>query len=299
MRKSILALPAVAAMLMFGATGAAVASPAAKPDNVVGSLYTTNGTAGWYTNSFANTFKQVDGTFTLNPENVANYGGVGIQLCTSTNGHAAQVGAVPLGPGSGLWAVGYWRGFLFGNPTGDNDPCNGGFFGFTGSGGFTQLGIVKAGTTVQAEIKQTRGGLLFSVADGPLVSFTYFLPSFPGFFNEAAAGTSFNLNILSAPATNDLVDFTNVSAMNSAGVEHGFAYWNAVSVSSSKDGIPPPLLTVSLLNPSTAVRTWHPGHRYYYGKPGHRRYRWIKGYWTGSGLGPSSFSLLGGTPVGF
>jgi len=297
MRKSMLVLPALAAMLTFGATGAALASPSVKPDNVVGSLYTTNGTAGWYTNSFANTFRQVNGTFTLNTENVANYGGVGIQLCTSTNGHAAQLGAVPLGPGSGYWAVGYWRGFLFGNPTGDNDPCNGGFFGFRG-GGFTQLGIVPAGTTVQAEIRQTRGGLLFTAADSQLTSFTYFLPSFPGFFNEAAAGTSWNLNILSAPATNDLVDFTNVSAENSAGVNHGFAFWNAVAVSSSKDGIAPPLLTVSLLDPSTAVRTWIPGHRYYYGPKNDRRYRWIGGHWQSSGLGPSSFSILGGTPVG-
>jgi hypothetical protein len=298
MRKLILALPAVAAALTLGAGAAAQAAPAAHPAAIVGSLFTTNGTAGYYTTSFANTYKQVNGTFTLNLENVADNGGVGIQLCDSTTGHVAQLGVVP--NGSGGWEAVLDRGYLFNiNPTGDGDPCNGSplFFGL----GFPliQLGAVGVGSTVQAQIKEIRHGLEFSIADGPAVNFNYFIPSWKGNFNEAAAGVTGDQTTLSAPATNDLVDFSGVTATNQANVTHGYAYWNAVSVSSSADGIPPALISPSVLNPATAVRTWHPGHRVYFGPKGHRTgYRWIPGYWTSSGLGPSSFSVLAGTPVG-
>jgi hypothetical protein len=302
MRKLILALPAVAAALTFGAGAAAQATPAVHPNGVhpnavVGGLYTTDGTAGYYTTSFANTYNQANGTFTLNLENIADSGGVGIQLCDSTSGHAAQLGAIPDGPGT--WAIVFWRGFLVGNPTGDNDPCNGSILHFgLGGAGVTQLGSVGAGTTVQAQIKEERHGIKFSVADGPVVNFNYFVPSFRGNFNEAAAGVTGDDTTLSAPATNDLVDFTGVTATNQANITHGYAYWNAVSVSSSADGIAPPLIAPSALTPAAATRTWHPGHRYYYGPKGNRHYRWIKGYWTSTGAGPSSFSVLAGTPVG-
>jgi hypothetical protein len=300
MRKSLLALPAaIAAVLTLGAGAAAQASTAsAHPANVVGGLYDTDGTAGYYTTSFANTYTQVNGSFTVNLENIGNTGGVGIQLCDSTSGHVAQLGIIQVSPGT--WVAVADRGFLANiNPTGDGDPCNGSPLLFGTAFPLIQLGPVGVGTTVQAQIKRVHGGLLFSIADGPTVNYNYFIPSFkfPP-FNEAAAGTTFDLTTVSAPADLDLVDFSNVTATNDSGITHGFAYWNAVSVSSSADGIPPPLLTVSTLNPATFTRTWHPGHRYYYGSKGNRHYRWIKGYWTSSGGGPSSFSVLGGTPVG-
>jgi len=299
MRKSLLALPAaIAAVLTLGAGAAAQASTAtAHPANVVGGLYTTNGTAGYYTTSFANTYNQVNGSFKVNLENIGNTGGVGIQLCDSTSGHVAQLGILQVAPG--VWEAVAARGFLGNiNPTGNGDPCNGSPLLFGTAFPLIQLGAVTPGTTVQAQIKRVHGGLLFSIADGPTVNYNYFIPSFkyPP-FNEAAAGTTFNLTTLSAPANNDLVDFSGVTASNGNGT-HGFAYWNAVSVSSSAIGIPPPLLTVTSLNPAVYTRTWHPGHRYYYGSGKNRHYRWIKGYWTSSGGGPSSFSVLAGTPVG-
>jgi hypothetical protein len=299
MRKSSLVLPAaIAALATFGASAAGQAATSSPhPANVVGSLFTTNGTAGYYTTAFGQTFTRVNGTFSLNLQNVADSGGVGIQLCTSSSGHAAQLGAVPVSQGK--WAVVFWRGFLVGNPTGNNDPCNGSQLHF-GIGGFgvTQLGLVGVGTTVTAQIKQRKGGLLFSVQDTPSVNFNYFLPSFPGHFNEAGAGVSGNMTTLSAPAVNDLTDFSGVTATSAHGVTHGFVAWNTVKVSSSKFGTPPALMTPTGISPAVFTRTWHPGHRYYSGRKGHRHYRWIKGHWTSTGGGPSSFSVLAGTPVG-
>jgi len=288
MRKSLLALPAIAALLTLGTGAAAQASIHPHPADVVGALSDTNGTAGWYTNQFGQQFTQVDGTFTLNLENIANVGGVGIQLCNATTGYSAQVGAIPDGSG---WAIVFSKGYLHGDPTGDGDSCNGGGFldeHITGFG-VTQLGTVGPTATVQAQIKEVNHGLLFTVADGPIVNFSYFLHSYPGHFNEAAAGTSEDLTTVSAPAINDLTDFSNVSA-HLNGETHGFATWNAVSVSSSFDGIAPWLLTPTQISPAAVVRTWHPGHRVHH--------HWVRGHYTYSGIGPSSFSILAGTPIG-
>jgi hypothetical protein len=304
MRKSLLVLPAAAAVLMFGATAAAQAAPTSHPDSVVGvQLLDGNGTAGWYTNSFGATYSQVDGTFKLNLPSTDQLvsalqnGGIGISLCNATTGYTAQLGVIDTGAGE--WTVVLAKGYLANtDPTGDDDPCQGNSFfneAITGFG-FTQLGTVPAGTTVQAQIKEVNHGLVYTVADSAVVNFNYFQPSYPGFFNEAGAGVSTDLDILSAPASNDLVDFSGVTATSAAGT-HGFAYWNAVSVASGYPGYAP-LIDSPSLTPSTFTRTWHPGHRYYWGRKGHRHYRWIKGYWTSSGGGPSSFSIFTGSPIG-
>jgi len=302
MRKSILVLPAVAAVLTFG-MGAAQAATASipRPDAVVGSVSDTNGTAGWYTNSFGDTYTQVNGSFKLNLANFANFGAVGIQLCNSVSGYAAQIGA--LNNFDGTWEVGYFTGYLTGDPTGTGSPCDGNtWLGVDGNtlthAGFTALGAVPAGGTVQAQIKEVHHGLLFTVADGPLANFSYFLHSYPGYFNEAAAGTAYDWTILSAPAINDLVDFSGVTATDIDGVMQGLAQWNAVQVNSGWPGYPP-LLTTTPLVPSTGQTcTWHAGHRVYYGPKGHRHHRWAHGHQTCTGGGPSSFSILAGSPVG-
>lgn len=195
-RKSILVLPALAAVLTFGA-GAAQASTAGipHPNIVVGSATNTNGTAGWYTNSFGDTFTQVNGTFRL-------------------------------------------------------------------------------------------------------ANFTYFLHSFPGYFNEAAAGTAYNTTKLSAPAINDLVDFSGVTATDSNGITEGLANWNAVQVSSGFPGYPP-LLTTTAITPATgAVCTFHKGHWKWVGPRHHGRHIWVRGHFICKGGGPSSFSIVAGSPVG-
>ncbi len=296
MRKSILVLPALAAVLTFGA-GAAQASTASipHPNVVVGSLSNTNGTAGYYTNQFGDTYTQVNGSFTLNKPSLYANGGIGIQLCNASTGYAAQIGAIANGGG---WTVGYFKGYLTGDPTGTGSPCDGNtFLSVVTGAGFTALGTVPAGTTVQAQIKEVRHGLVFTVADSGLANFSYFLHSYPGYFNEAAAGISEDMSIISAPATNDLADFFGVTATDSNGVTGGLATWNAVEVSSGFPGYPP-LVTTSPITPTTGqVCTWVPGHWSMWRKHAHPHHHWIHGHNSCTGGGPSSFSIFAGSPV--
>ncbi len=294
MRKSILVLPAIAAVLTFGATAANAATASIpRPDAVVGSLSNTNGTAGYYTNQFGDQFTQVNATFSLNKPSLFANGAIGIQLCNATTGYAAQLGAIATPAGG--WTVGYFKGYL--NPlTGiAGDPCDGNTFLFPTGGGFTALGTVGAGTSVQAQIKEVNHGLVFTVADGPTANFNYFLPSYPGYFNEAAAGISENLSFISAPATNDLSDFTGVTATDSSGVTGGLATWNAVMVSSGFPGYAP-LVTPSPITPTSGpVCTWVPGH---WVRHHHHKY-WHHGHESCTGGGPSSFSIYAGSPIQF
>jgi len=300
MRKSILAAPVVAAAaaLTLGMGAAAQAS-------VVGAVSDTNGTAGYYTQSFGALYNQVNGTFKLNePSNtqlgILTNGGIGIQLCNATNGRYAQLGVVD--NGAGEWTVVAASGdYVNTNPVGTGSPCDGNsFFNSTHVHGFElwNLGTVPAGTTVQGQIQETRGGLVFTAADSDLANFNYFLPQWRyGFFNEAGAGVSTDLNILSAPVVNDLADFSGVTATTTAGSTHGFAYWNAVSVSSGVPGYAP-LVTPSGISPSAYScvaghwKRWTTGH----GKHKKHHKEWIKEKCTGGGA--SSFSIETGSPIG-
>jgi hypothetical protein len=301
MRKSILAAPVVAAAaaLTLGMGAAAQAS-------VVGAVSDSNGTGGYYTQSFAQLYNQVDGTFKLNEPSNAQFdiltnGGIGIQLCNATNGRYAQLGVVDDTVGTGLWDVVAATGRYTGDPTGTGSPCDGNsFFSSVHVTAFElhNLGQVPAGTTIQAQIQETRGGLVFTAADSDLANFNYFLKQWKyGFFNEAGAGVSTDLNILSAPAVNDLVDFSGVTASTTAGATHGFAYWNAVSVSSGVPGYAP-LITPSAISPSgyTCVaghwKRWTTGH----GKHKKHHKEWVKKKCTGGGA--SSFSIETGSPIG-
>jgi hypothetical protein len=300
MRKSILAAPVVAAAaaLTLGMGAAAQAS-------VVGSLSDTNGTAGYYTQSFGALYNQVNGTFKLNePSNtqfgILTNGGIGIQLCNATNGRYAQLGVVD-DSDLGTWDVVAAVGQYTGNPVGTGSPCDGNsFFSSIHVHGFElwNLGQVPAGTTVQGQIQETRGGLVFTAADSNLANFNYFLKQWKyGFFNEAGAGVSTDLNLLSAPATNDLVDFSGVAATTTAGADHGFGYWNAVSVSSGVPGYAA-LVTPSGLTPPAYScvaghwKRWTTGH----GKHKKHHKEWIKKKCTGGGA--SSFSIETGSPIG-
>jgi len=306
MRRSILVLPAVAAVLTFSA-GAALASsgPTAHADGVVGTVSDENGTAGYYTNSFADIYTQVNGTFKLNIPSLSQFlfgpaqnGGIGIQLCNATTGYVAQLGVVADTPN---WEVVLAKGYLTGDPTGTGSPCDGNTFfaeHITGIS-LTALGTVPAGTTIQAQIKEVGHGLVYTVADSALANFNYFQPSYPGYFNEAGAGVSTNLVILSAPAVNDLVDFSGVTATDVTPVTQGFAFWNAVEVTSGYPGYPP-LIMPSPISPSGVVCTTVPGHwkRWTTDHGKHHHKRWIPEKTTCTGGGPSSFSILTGSPIG-
>lgn len=306
MRKSILAAPfvAAAAALTLGMGAVAQAS-------VVGSVSDSNGTAGYYTQSFAVQYKQADATFTLNKPALSYLnsffslgdGGIGTQLCNATTGYTAQVGVMPSATAPGTWSVVVDSGYYAGDPTGTGSPCDGNIL-FPSYLRHTVLGQLPAGSTIQVQIREKHHGLLYTVADSNLANFNYFQPSYPGHFNEVGDGVSGDLNVLSAPAVNDLVDFAGVSA-TSAGRNsqtHGLAYWNAVSVSSGVPGYAP-LMTPTPISPSGFSCTWHPGHWVRWITHRGRRVihhrRWVRGYRTCQGGGPSSFSIDTGSPIGF
>lgn len=339
----ISALAAVALFSGLAVTAAGASVTTARPANVVGSVFTgpsnpggvtpvspqqpcnvplsgvtcTLPMAGWYTNAFAQTFTQVDATFTLNPQSegigVTAFsagpnpgpagpvnGAIGAQLCSASSGQVAQIGVAYAGLVNGVptFYAGYTTNTLHGLA---NDPCVGGGVVNPSIGQFNVLGAIPVNSTVQVEIRQVfedghPAGLLFTAADSATVNYTYFLPGWGYYPNQAGAGLQANTTGLAAPAVNDLTDFSGVTA-TSQGQTHGLAYWNAVQVESSQDGLAPALLAPSMITPSQSSCTWHPGHRYYYGSKGHRHYRWIRGYWTCQGGSASSFSVWAGTPV--
>ncbi len=312
----------------------------------------TDAMAGWYTSNFAETFTQVDATFSLNaeaagigvscilsagspascwsspvsnpnkvayPKTIIN-GAIGAQLCENTaKGAAAQIGAANLGPigfgGEQEFALGYITGDLNGLTS---DPCVGGGV-IANPNQFNLLGAFAAGSQVQAQIKQefvlgVPTGLLFSaqLVNG-VTDYSYLLPGFLFYPNEAGAGLQADTEGLSAPASNDLTDFTGVTA-TSGGVTDGLAHWNAVQVNGSEDGIAPALLAPTAITPGNGTvcvwhpPVWHPGHwkpGYFVGTGSHRHWihgRWFPGhltpgYKTCSGGGASSFSVDAGTPV--
>ncbi len=303
----------------------------------------TDSMAGWYTSAFAQTFTQVDATFTLDQEaagigtstvsglfgetNTQINGAIGAQLCATTeNGNVAQIGAAnlgPVGPGNTYeFALGYITGNLTGLTT---DPCVGGGVIATPNQ-FNLLGAFPAGSQVQVQIKQETShgrpsGLLFSaqLVNG-VTDYSYFaacghedVADICGYYNEAGAGLQADTQGLSAPASNDLTDFTGVTA-TSGGVTDGLAHWNAVQVNGSEDGIAPALLAPTAITPGNGTTcvwhppVWHPGHwksGYWVGSGKHRHWvhgRWFPGhttpgYRTCSGGGASSFSIEAGTPV--
>lgn len=288
----------------------------------------TDSMAGYYTNAFAQTFTKVDATFTLNaqaegigistihtvdsPDNPSGSlatsirGAIGAQLCQNTSSEAAQIGAAYVGGGE--FALGYTTGDLDGLTS---DPCVGG--GVVGLGvvtpdQFSLLGVFPAGSKVQTQIQQVYkhghpSGLLFSAQlVGGVTNYTYFLNGHNFYPNEAGAGLQADTAGLSAPASNDLTDFSGVTA-TSQGVTAGLAAWNAVEVAGSQDGMSPALLTpsdsLSPVSGTNVCTNWHAGHRVYWGPKHHRHFRWVKGFcsaWS-HGNAASVFSVSAGTPV--
>ncbi len=255
--------------------------------------------AGWAANSFADLFTQVDGTFSLNAEaegigvsqvsGVAGYtgtthidGAIGIQLCNESDGDAAQLGAVYVGDvgGTPSFAVGFLTGTLTGLTI---NPCWGGGVFQTASANttFTHIGLVPAGTLIEAQIAEDGGGVLFTAENltTGLANYSYWDKAAPWFDpNEAAGGVQTDTTGLSAPAVNDLTDFSDVYAVDANGVQAGFGYWNAIQVDGSQDGMAPALLEptalVSNSGPQACHKDWywvwagkkhhkHPEHRYH------------------------------------
>jgi hypothetical protein len=311
-----------AAVLALG-TGSAFAAPAVTPHSINATVFQTGpadgdtAMAGWYTNSFASLFTQVNGTFSLNTEaegigvSVVNgidsvnnptgtdptsiNGAIGIQLCNSVSGKADQLGAVYLG--AGKFAVGYLHGTLTGSAI---DPCVGGgvLGGASSSTTFTALsGALSLGDSVQAQIRQDGGGALYTaMIVGGVSNYTYFDHTGWIYPNEAGAGLQTDTSTLSAPAVNDLTDFSDVSAVNTdTSQQGGFDNWNAVEVVGSNDGVAPALITPTSLSdnagPKVCHRVYHP-HRYHHH---HRRYQTVC---TIPQDVSNNFSVDAGTPVG-
>ena len=309
MRKSILAAPlvAAAAALTLGVGAAAQAS-------VVGSVSDSNGTAGYYTNSFGEQFSGANATFKLNEPALAYLnasvgadgdGGIGAQLCNATTGYTAQVGVIPSKSDPGTWDVVVARGYYSGDPTGTGSPCDGNVL-FATSLQHTTLGHLPAGSTVKVQIKETsqghwNHGLLYTVAASNEANFNYFQHSYPGHFNEVGDGVSGDLNLLTAPAVNDLVDFSGVTSTVTDGGTHGLAYGDAVSVSSGVPGYAALIVPGSLTPAAHVCKTvyghwkkWTTGS----GKNKVHHKRWVKRKTTCTGAGASSFSIKTGSPIG-
>ena len=316
MRKSILVLPAVAAVLTFGATAAAQAAPAAPhPNAVVGVLEDLNGTAGYYTQSFGTLFERVDGTVKLNLPSIPfeDNGALGIQLCNATTGHVAQVGLQA--DGLGNWIVVADIGTFSTNTLSSNpsDVCDGNFF-FNKSihvfvGSIYHLGIINkaeaAGAVVRMRITEVDHHVVFTVADSLANNYNYSVYTFEKrhYYNEAGAGMEGDISLISAPAINDIADFSGVTATaEGPDVTDGFGAWNAVEVVSGFPGYAPLIAPSALTPPTGTVRVTHPGHwkKWTTGKGKHKHHhkRWIPAYTTCGGGGPSSFSIIAGSPIG-
>lgn len=312
-----------------GVSATAIYTGPANPGGVGGA---TLSMAGYYTNNFGDLFTQVNGTFSLNAEaegvgiscvngesttststacgyagavpytataTVVN-GAIGIQLCNETTGSAAQLGAVYLGTGE--FAVGYVTGTLEGLVA---DPCVGGGV-LSGSTTFTSLAEVPVGNSIQGRIRQDGHGVLFTAAlVGGIANYTYYKSTGWIYPNEAGAGLQADTTGLSAPAVNDLTDFSGVTATD-GGTTNGFAAWNAFQVDGSQDGMAPALLSPnSSLTPLTGgskTCVWHKGYWvHHYNKHHHPKHwrTWHKGYNVCTVIpgGASSFSIYAGTPV--
>lgn len=266
MRQSLLAAAVILApVLALGASTVAQGS-------VVGSVSDSDGTAGYYTHASGVRFTQADATVTLNKPALqylssspatGGDGAIGTQLCNSVTGFTAEVGVIPSPSDPGTWEVVVARGLSAGGPA-PIAPCDGNVL-LSAHLRHTVLGELPAGSTVQVQIMVVRLRhhfvLRYTVADSQLVNFDYEQRSRRGHFNQAGDGVTGDLNLLSAPAINDLADFRDVTA-TTAGRDpqtHGLAYWNAVSVASGVPGYAP-LITPGAITPNGFSCRWHRGH---------------------------------------
>ena len=273
-----------------------------------GTVTTSQGEAGYYTQSFATVFTQVDGTWDLLPtagnlgvttgDIEATSGAIGLQLCNSSDKYMAQIGVLQTSDAPATFEVAYGAGDSTSTAA---DPCpDGGLLG-TGSAprpvatGLTGLVI---GDSVQAQIEEYHHGILFTAAVSAggieLTSWSQWISGGPAWFNEAGAGVVQDpANVTACPGGGcgtDLADFSDVYAVTDQGAEGGFADWNPVTVESASNGSV--FVAPGPLSPATG-RTCIAGHWVH--RKHHRRH-WVAGSCTGGG--PSSFSVLTGAPNG-
>lgn len=324
---SLLALGATSAFAapahVAAAAHTATANRIAPQDVSPVQLYDEDGTSGWYTQSFGTQYKYIRGSYDLNAQNTDAIllgfgGGQGFQLCNSNSGKFVQAGTV-YDPGTNTYTFGYLTGvFVTGGIVTDGtagDLCDGNNFlnehAFS-LGVFTALGTIPQGHEVEASIQVIYGshgrpdGDLITAEDTTIgvADYQAYL-SFhghhsAGYYNEEGGGFNSDVNVLSAPAVNDIGDFTGVCGI-AVGSNHcyGLAEWNAVSVSSSGDGLAPPLMAPTLITPGTAetcttvLGHWGPWYDH------HTKRNWHPAHKVCSGGGPSSWTVLAGTPIGF
>ena len=268
MRKSVLVLPALAALVLTGCGGGGghagaptsgastgtPTSPAVSPTTTspsVNSVSDTNATAGWDTKSPTAALTAVTGTFQLTTSSAVTHGALGLQLCNSHTGYAVQFGAVPA---SGGWLIGYFAGSLSAATGIGGDPCAGNQL--LRSGTVTSLGSVPADATVKARISVRSGGeVVLTYAFSADTSFNHQITISNGTFDEAAAGASYVGVSFHGAVVNQVTSFSGVSATSANGTTGGFATWQPVLVSSSKTAGSPIQITASSLSPTTGSGT--------------------------------------------
>jgi hypothetical protein len=260
-------------------------------------LADSNGTSGYYTQSFGGIYNQIDATYTLNDASIPTNefaGGTGVELCNSSTGQAVELGTVYAGGGE--FVAAYAHGTLHGDPTGDGDPCTGNHLLFGGAL-TTSTGTHEfpAGDSVEVQIQQVGGVVTFTVEDVTqnVASFTRVVHLPNGYYNDAGAGVSTDLQLVAPPPSQDLTDFSGVTATTTTGDTDGFASWNAVQVNAELG--PTIYMEPSAISPTgPKTCTTVKGH---WSKYKHHKRHWIKKKTTCSGGGPSSFSVLGSQPI--
>ena len=304
MRKALAVLVAAIGALAL----ALPASASVAPRNVVGSIPSANGEAGFYTQEPGVMYSRVNAVISLQAA-AANLGpvsgaigpgsgAVGIELCNQTTGYAAQVGVLEEDTTPATFEVGFGEGTLADCATG----------GLLGSGSLPvdlapALTGIPVTDSVVVQVKNVGHGVLFSAAvelpgGQPLASYSRILTGGPAHFDLAGAGVVQDAAMVAACGAvcpDELAAFSGVTA-TSGKYTRGFARWDAVSVQSEANGSV--FVAPGALTPAVFTVTVHKGHWSCVKKAGRERCRWVKRYTTRTGLGPSSFTVSTGEPVG-
>jgi hypothetical protein len=253
-RKLAAAAAAPLAALAFTLPASAATHPGLTAPISATPVISSNGEAGYY--AFAEShFKRIQGRFTLT-EAATGLGaasGEGLQLCSSTEDLAAQVGA-RWNPGEGAFDILYATGGLSATtPNSHGTACTtGGALGSTS----VLLPDVPAGDTVALSITNDGRGLMEFRAQDTTVN-TGVSKAFAecrglNYVDVASAGVVQNdVTALSAPAVIPVVQFrdTRVTLGNKAGTSNtlgrGHKKWTAVQVYNTANGTvsDPALLT--------------------------------------------------------
>ena len=236
---------AAATALSMGAanasTHAGVNGISATPD------YTSNGVSGYLVNRLGTSFRNVH-TYvhtSVQTEDLTTGNSVGEELCNNNTGLAAQEGLVY--QGAGVFEVEWGFGTIAANAAAPDDLCEGGLLTTEFRDG-TLIASVPVGDTVELRLHYQDGVLDFQAqivgSNHGSEAHTKFVGADHHFW-EAGIGVQGDDTVLSAPAANTLVSFSQSRVTSTDGTNGDLgnnANWTAIPVDSSATGNPPALI---------------------------------------------------------